>query len=41
MATIFDSIIRNNTYSGQFKYILTLKSFAQSLVTGKSCDETR
>ena len=42
MADVFDLIIRNNTYSGQLRFESTLKSFAHSLLTGKSsCDETR
>lgn len=41
MADIFDLIIRSGTYDGQFKYALILKSFAQSLVSSRSCDEQK
>jgi hypothetical protein len=39
MADIFDIIIRNDTLSGQLRFEATLKSFAHSLVTGKSSDQ--
>ena len=41
MADIFDLIIRSGTYDGQFRYALTLKSFSQSLLSSRSCDEQK
>uniref|UniRef100_A0A1X7VF86 Staphylococcus aureus surface protein A n=3 Tax=Amphimedon queenslandica TaxID=400682 RepID=A0A1X7VF86_AMPQE len=38
MASIFNAIIGSGTYDEQFRYALTLKSFARSLVTGRPCD---
>ena len=41
MADIFDLIIRSGTYDVQFRYALTLKSFSQSLLSSRSCDEQK
>ena len=41
MASIFNAIIGSGTYDEQYRYALTLKSFARSLVTGRPCDGQR